>query len=1079
MDPIGRRSAPLLVVLTLLWIAAFLSPAEAGRKIVGDKHGEPPARHAEVVFRHAFPDVPPRVSAIERARQRTGRPGAPDTVRLLALRVEFQPDADPLSTGDGTFDYSPWDGVTFDGPPHDRRYFELHMTALESYYESVSYDRLQIEWAVAPADSRAAYVLPHQMGYYHDYSSEQVWYVDQVERFTRDAFAAADTTDSIDFSEFDGFVLFHAGSDWQTDINIDSPYDLPSAHISLGEPILVNDGAVEVWDAAIMPETSNQDGLVVVLNGTLAHEVGHILGLPDLYNVRNFYPAIGYWGIMDSGGRIGMSTELGYAYGLIPTPPCAWSKEYMGWLDPVVLMDDAESLEVRASVLRGEGERLYKIPATSDEYFLIENRLDDLGSNGLVVLELEGSVILGPVRPDCTEDICPVNHEYDYLVPGPGLLIYHIDDTRVIPGLMPWDTVNVDADRRGVAVEEADGIMDLGDISSFYWTGSRYDPFFCRDEPGTLCVHNNTFSWDTFPSTETNLGGATYISVTNISNPGTVMTMDVHFDRWKDGWPIDLGEAIGPVSPRVADLDGDGDGEVLAGTVSGNLYAWHHDGEPLIAETGARADGFFARAAGGLEVAPAVADLDGDGEAEVIAASRGGSLYVWTIHDVDADGAADLFGPAFPISIDGPASAAPLAADLDSAPGLEVAAASRGGALVIVDGAGSHLGASPHAFGHLSLDQVTLAAGDLTGNGLDELVLSTTNEGLVVAVDGQGVSIEGWPQYVPGWHDQTFGMVLGDLDRAADGALEVVAASSGGEVRVWDGAGELLPGWPRNLGGEIAGRPGLGDLDGDGYLEVVAPVSFSRVGALRWNGAPLEDWPAGLSPGDSLRANRTSPLIGDIDADGDVDVVVAGPGGNIYAWDGRSGELHPGWPLSSDPSPGAPWIGDIEGDGETDLLVAGAPGRVALMRLPYDVDPGAGIEPGAIVWSTEAGTADGAGCYPDSLLPGGPSAAPELMDPERTYCFPNPARRRDLTVRVHLEEPAPIVVEFLDVTGQVVDRMEREGVHAVNDIVWGTDGVASGLYLVRVEVGRSPVAQLGGCGHRSGEVKIMKVAVVR
>ena len=63
-------------------------------------------------------------------------------MRLLALRVQFQPDTDPRSTGAGTFDYSQSDGTTFDGPPHDRLYFELHMTALRNYYESVSYGDL-------------------------------------------------------------------------------------------------------------------------------------------------------------------------------------------------------------------------------------------------------------------------------------------------------------------------------------------------------------------------------------------------------------------------------------------------------------------------------------------------------------------------------------------------------------------------------------------------------------------------------------------------------------------------------------------------------------------------------------------------------------------------------------------------------------------------------------------------------------------------------------------------------------------------------------------------------------------------
>ena len=285
-------------------------------------------------------------------------------------------------------------------------------------------------------------------------------------------------------------MLFHAGADWQSDINLDSPFDLPSAHILLGEPILVNDGATEVWDAAIMPETSSQDGLTMVLNGTLVHEVGHILGLPDLYNTSNFFPAIGYWGIMDSGGSIGMNTPWGYAYGLIPAVAVRVVEGVPGVDRPRrASRRHRERPRSRRRSSRRPGFKLFKIPITSDEYFLIENRLDDIGEDLTVAIEQERGVVLGPVDPDCTLPICPVNHEYDFLLPGPGMLIYHIDDTRVDPGLMPYDTVNSDRHRRGVAVEEADGIMDLGNIGSFYWSGSRYDPFFAANNDELLVGH--------------------------------------------------------------------------------------------------------------------------------------------------------------------------------------------------------------------------------------------------------------------------------------------------------------------------------------------------------------------------------------------------------------------------------------------------------------------------------------------------------------------------------------------------------------------------------------------------------------
>ena len=71
--------------------------------------------------------------------------------------MKRQPDSDARSTGNGSFDYGEWDGATFDGPPHDREYFELHMTALNNYFSSMSYGALEIEFDVAPAAAESAW----------------------------------------------------------------------------------------------------------------------------------------------------------------------------------------------------------------------------------------------------------------------------------------------------------------------------------------------------------------------------------------------------------------------------------------------------------------------------------------------------------------------------------------------------------------------------------------------------------------------------------------------------------------------------------------------------------------------------------------------------------------------------------------------------------------------------------------------------------------------------------------------------------------------------------------------------------
>jgi M6 family metalloprotease-like protein len=1068
MEHEPRRETKLRVLaaaaLAGLVVLAAASVSYGG-EVLTVRKAAPSKEDVKLTTVRTFPDELPQVDALTLAASRGRSRGDRTTVRLLAILVDFQRDSDLRSTGDGSFDYSEFDSTTFDSPPHDREYFSLHMQALTNYYASVSYDHVQIEYDVVPAGDRDAYTLPHDMGYYHDYSEGQVWYVDQVEAFIRDAFAAADTMDSIDFSQYDGYVVFHAGADWQSDINLDSPFDLPSAHIALGQPIVVNDGAWEIWNAAIMPETSSQDGLTMVLNGTLAHEVGHVFGLPDLYNTYNFFPAIGYWGIMDSGGSIGMSTAWGWVYGILPASPCAWSKEYMGWIDPVVVLNDMENVTVGATELRDSQYRLFKIPITSDEYFLIENRLDDLpdsqGDTLLVGIDVERGVVLGPVDPYIDPPV--LNDEYDFLLPGPGLLIYHVDDTRVLPGLMPYDAVNIDAHRKGVAVEEADGIMDLGNIQSFYWTGSRYDPFYASN--------NGTFSWNTYPSTATNMGAATYVSVTNISEPGPEMTMDISFDRWKEGWPITLAGPVGALTPRVGDLDGDGEGEIVVAERDGNVYAWHDDGTPVIQLCGLM--GRFALVPGGISRSPALADVDGDGAAEVIVASDAGSLYVWDANDNNLDGYADLHSPLFPVAIDGPASSAPMAAELDHTYGLEIAVATGGGDLVVVDERGSQVGSSPYAFGHLVLNDVSLAAADLDADGLSEIVMSTTNRGWVAALNADGTSVPGWPVTVDRWRSERVQIVAGDLDRSGDGAVEVVAVGSGGTVHVWDRHGREMPGWPIELSKRVDARPSLADLDGDGLLEIVLPAGSDEICGFRANGTRVENWPLAVDAGDSTRPLSASALVGDIDNDGVMDIVEAGRGGSVFAWNAVTGEPIPGWPYSSDPALGTPWAGDIDLDGQVDLLVAGTGGRVLLSGMPYT------FEAGNMVWSTEGGDAAGTGAYPDSLLPGEPEARPLLLDLERTYCYPNPARQSNLTVRVYLEEEARLEVDIMDVTGQVVKHEERDGALYVNEIEWDTSRAASGLYIVRVQATEpmAPGATARVADVRS-ESKTMKVALI-
>jgi hypothetical protein len=82
-----------------------------------------------------------------------------------------------------------------------------------------------------------------------------------------------------------------------------------------------------------------------------------------------------------------------------------------------------------------------------------------------------------------------------------------------------------------------------------------------------------------------------------------------------EGWTI-------LAAPVLADVDGDGKAEVLAGSSGNVLHA--------ISENGAEPGGWPKQAYGWLLAAPAVGDVTGDGRVDVVAVTRDGYLWVWS-----------------------------------------------------------------------------------------------------------------------------------------------------------------------------------------------------------------------------------------------------------------------------------------------------------------------------------------------------------------------------------------------------------------------------------------------------------------
>ena len=122
--------------------------------------------------------------------------------------------------------------------------------------------------------------------------------------------------------------------------------------------------------------------------------------------------------------------------------------------------------------------------------------------------------------------------------------------------------------------------------------------------------------------------------------------------------------------------------------------------------------------------------------------------------------------------------------------------------------------------------------------------------------------------------------------------------------------------WSDTLGSPIAASPILRDIDLDGDFEVLISDLSGDVHLLDHLGNSLPGWPK-----QTAALQKTSPNTGDIDGDGVLDVVVGDNEGTLHAWD-LSGNTKPGFPLELEGTiKSVARMVDVDGDGTSQILV--------------------------------------------------------------------------------------------------------------------------------------------------------------
>ena len=334
----------------------------------------------------------PDPDALARTTDRTlMKRGTSTTNNVMVILIRFADETNTFSVSDFT---SLMNGPTFD------------LGSLKTYYSEVSYGAFTIDGTAV-----GFYTASQNRDYYkYGTGTDLEW--QRAAMLAREAIVAAQGA-GVDFAPFDndgdgyvdGLFVVHVGpgaESGSSNYPWSHSWDLASAGLS---PVSASG---KIINGYTMEPEMVWTGVRATI-GVFAHEYGHAIGLPDLYDTDYSSSGIGNWCLMSGGSWNGPGRN-----GQSPAHMSAWCKQRLGWLTANQLQYDALNQPISQAETNQTCFKLRSTSMATTEYFLVENR-QKVG--------------------------------FDAYLPGCGIAIWHIDDTQ---------TSNSNDSHRWVDLEEAD-----------------------------------------------------------------------------------------------------------------------------------------------------------------------------------------------------------------------------------------------------------------------------------------------------------------------------------------------------------------------------------------------------------------------------------------------------------------------------------------------------------------------------------------------------------------------------------------------------------------------------------------------
>jgi len=971
---------------------------------------------------------------------RSNNSSAVDTIKILAVMVSFQEDRDGTTYGNGKFGsiYTEnYGNDILDPLPHDLAYFESHLQFVQNYFEKVSKSNLHIEFTILPD----TFSVSQRMREYSPPPGSEDF--TQVADFSVEAWTLADEIyPGFDFSSYDLFTIFHAGvgRDLSLPGSIGNERDLPSVYLSdkafkeiYGfeyEGIPVSGGTFKINNTMIIPETESRELQTITgtflfeitINGLLCASVGSHIGLPDLFDTETGLSAIGRFGLMDG------QSIFAYA-GTYPPEPSPWSKIKMGWAEPVTMEIENANVNVVTNLAAGIGDTvILKIPLNSSEYFLVENRNRDANNDGsTVTYNVGGNVITRTFYKDTagyqSYDVDSLSgviidvDEFDWAVPGNGILIWHIDE-NVIAEKIEENAINTDKDRRGVDIEEADGVQDigvqfqtiLGDI--VIGEGTEEDMWHASN-PTEL--FENRFAKDTRPNTLTNSGANSLITIKDFSEIANRMSFNVEFG---DSIIKPLFTYQFPLIPGY-----------LSSTEFNNKNYFFTGNRSLFNVL--IGDSLYYQSSDFSNSKPAITI---DDNILFVFGGKSTNLNYW-MTDGNTISSGQVTAPSFIYT--------PLVINKSLSSGNELWFGCGNGKIYKYM-MGSFPNTPPELKDSIVIDDefkpIQIAIFEdyygilsFSTGQIPENTLFTSPEGSFIIENEQPSRLA--------------------LTKDKDGKYVSVVFTKQGFFHVFAN-GEKIS----SFNSTTSLTPtsfSLSDLkrDGNNYIAI---NSSSDIITYNFNGSIGDNFPASF---ENEFVRTVNPVSVDFEGDGNSEIISVSFDGNIFAVDGGTGKLVPGFPISiGDTIIATPSIFNY--DGKTSLIAANKSGLLEAWII--------GSVEGDISWKERFADNENTS-FIDAAE--NTNRINEFFPSGRAYNYPNPVYDGETFIRYYVSEDSKINIKIFDLAGDYVAELNDDARGGMdNETKWSVADIQSGVYLARIEA----TSNSG-----KSEYVIIKIAVVK